>query len=244
LRQLEGDLGTDVAGRVRSLALDAGWLVRLPDKLGERELTRQADLARLVRLAEELDDGRRTGAGFVAELRARFDPGGEAARGVQLLTYHRAKGLEFDAVFLPRLEVGELPSRLARSDEERAEERRLLYVGMTRARHSLALTWSRRPSPLLAELGVTGRVPARAPERRRATTAPPESPLYAALAAWRGRRARVERIPAFRVFHNRVLAAIAGARPTTREELAEVSGVGPAKLDRYGEEVLEVVAAA
>jgi len=245
LRLLEGDDSTDVAGRVRSAALDAGWLLRPPDRLGERELTRQADLARLVRLAEQLDDGARTCAAFVAELRARFDSGGESARGVHLLTYHRAKGLEFEAVFLPRLETGELPSKLARTDDERAEERRLLYVGMTRARHRLALSWSRRPSPLLAELCVDACTPSPAVPRAAPTSTPAaaEGPLYAALSAWRGRRAKSERIPAFRVFHNRVLAAIAGARPATREQLAEVSGVGPAKLDRYGDEVLEVVAA-
>jgi len=249
LRLLDRDESTDVARRVRALAVEAGWLVHPPERLGERELTRQADLARLVRLAEELDDGARTCAEFVAMLRARFDPGGESARGVHLLTYHRAKGLEFDAVFLPRLETGELPSKLGRTDEERAEERRLLYVGITRARHSLALSWSRRPSLFLAELGVdVGKLaPAGGPP---GVARPPavslvetDGPLYAALAAWRGRRARDERIPAFRVFHNRVLAAIAGARPRSRAELAEVSGVGPAKLDRYADEVLEVVAA-
>ena len=96
-----------------------------------------------------------TCAEFAAELRRRFDPGGESARGVHLLTYHRAKGLEFDAVFLPRLDEKELPSKLARTEAERAEERRLLYVGMTRARSGgSSLTWSKRPSPFLAELGV------------------------------------------------------------------------------------------
>ena len=151
LRLLQGEGSTDVAGHVRALAEEAGWLVNLPEKLGERELTRQADLARLVRLAEELDDGERTCDGFAAELRRRFDPGGDAARGVHLLTYHRAKGLEFEAVFLPRLDEKELPSRFARTEAERAEERRLLYVGMTRARRWLTLTWSRRPSPFLTE---------------------------------------------------------------------------------------------
>ena len=155
LRPLERDASTDVARRVRALALDAGWLEVLPDKLGDRELTRQADLGRLVTLAAELDDGALTCAGFAAELRRRFDPGGEGARGVHLLTYHRAKGLEFEAVFLPRLEEKELPSRLARTPGELAEERRLLYVGITRAKRRLAVTWSRRPSPFLAELGVS-----------------------------------------------------------------------------------------
>ena len=56
---LDRDGSTDVARRVRALAVEAGWLEQLPDKLGDRELTRQADLARLVKLAEELDDGAR-----------------------------------------------------------------------------------------------------------------------------------------------------------------------------------------
>jgi ATP-dependent DNA helicase RecQ len=68
--------------------------------------------------------------------------------------------------------------------------------------------------------------------------------LYDALAAWRRARAAQEEVPAFHVFANRVLGAIAAARPRSREELAAVPGVGPAKLDRYGEDVLEVVAAA
>ena len=61
-----------IAERVRAMAVEAGMLYALPDKLGEREQTRQADLARLVRLAAELDDGELTGAGFVTELRQRF----------------------------------------------------------------------------------------------------------------------------------------------------------------------------
>jgi superfamily II DNA helicase RecQ len=51
-------------------------------------------------------------------------------------------------------------------------------------------------------------------------------------------------VPPFHVFHNRVLDAIATAQPRTLDELAAVPGVGPAKLDRYGGEVLEVIATA
>ena len=329
LRLIERDGSSTVAARVRTLAEQAGMLPTLPDKLGERELTRQSDLARLVRLAAEFDDGERSCAEFASELRRRFDPGGQGARGVHLLTYHRAKGLEFDAVFLPRLEEKELPSKLARTAGELAEERRLFYVGLTRARHALALTWSRRPSPFLAELGIESAGAAPPAEKRArddspaaellrrwrreragaegvpayvifpdrtleeilarrpaspaelsavhglgptrlerfgrelyavvkealaagpARPAPPPSPsgaaepgLYAALAAWRRDRSRSDEVPAFHVFPNRVLEAIAEAQPSSREELAEVSGVGPAKLERYGAEVLRVVAAA
>ncbi len=242
LKALERDSSTGVAVTVRRLADEAGLLHAVPEKLGEREQTRQADLGRLVRLAAELDDGELSCAGFVDELRRRFDPGGRSAPGVHLMTYHRAKGLEFDAVFLPRLEEKELPSKLARSDEEVAEERRLLYVGLTRARHFLALTWSRKPSPFLAELGLDRAAAPPAERVRREPVAAADPELYGALAAWRKQRAQAEEIPPYIVFHNTVLAAIADARPSSLVELAGVSGVGPAKLERYGDEVLEIVA--
>src|SRR5262249_44532861 len=89
VRRLEhSDRGAPDA--VRVAALEAGWLEELPDKLGERELVRQTDLARLVALADVFEGD---AAAFVAELRRRFDAGGEGARGVNLLTLHRAKGL-------------------------------------------------------------------------------------------------------------------------------------------------------
>jgi DNA helicase-2/ATP-dependent DNA helicase PcrA len=126
------------------------------------EATRQADLARLRALArgfvEATPDG--DAPAFVEELRHRFTAERDG-RGVQLLTFHRAKGLEFDAVFIPRLIDGELPYRSGRAKADPDEERRLLYVGVTRARHHLFLTWSRegkaKPSPYLAEMGLSRR---------------------------------------------------------------------------------------
>ena len=75
---------------VRRIAREQGMLETIPDRLGEREVTRQNDLARLVKLAEEFEG---TAEDFVAYLEERF--GSKAGRGVHLLTYHRAKGLEF-----------------------------------------------------------------------------------------------------------------------------------------------------
>ncbi|HYZ46936.1 MAG TPA: ATP-dependent helicase, partial [Actinomycetota bacterium] len=80
----------DVARRVRAAAERDGWSEDAGDGVGERELTRQRDLARLVRLAQELDDGNRTLAAFVAAVEERFGAQGEA-RGVNLLTLHRSK---------------------------------------------------------------------------------------------------------------------------------------------------------
>jgi DNA helicase-2/ATP-dependent DNA helicase PcrA len=241
LRFLSGVDSTDVAGRVRTLAEEAGMLHTLPDKLGEREVTRQADLARLVRLAEELDDGELTCAGFVAELRRRFDQGGDGARGVHLLTYHRAKGLEFEAVFLPRLDDKELPSRLARWPEEQDEERRLFYVGITRAKRFLAVTWSRRPSPFLAELGIELRpaaagAPPRGEERPR-----DRSPAADVLRRWRLARAQAEGVPAYVIFPDRTIEDLLARRPTSSADLAAIHGLGPGRLGRFGNELYAAV---
>jgi DNA helicase-2/ATP-dependent DNA helicase PcrA len=213
---------------VRGAALDAGWLESPPDRLGEREQVRQQDLARLVALATEFDGDAAT---FVADFRERFSPGGDAAHGVHLLTYHRAKGLEFAAVFLPRLQEKELPSKQARTADEVDEERRLLYVGITRAKRVLWLSWSGKPSRFLRELGA-----------RRADVQPQEwSESALRLKEWRLQRARADNVPPYVVFHDSVLRAIAAVRPATLGELAQISGVGPAKLERYGEEVLALV---
>ncbi|MBV8078824.1 MAG: ATP-dependent DNA helicase UvrD2 [Actinobacteria bacterium] len=236
LRLLEHDDSLQVAIRVRALAEEAGWLVHPPDRLGERELTRQADLARLIRLAEEFDDGARTCAEFVVELRRRFDPGGESARGVHLLTYHRAKGLEFDAVFLPRLDAGEMPWKLARSPAEIAEERRLLYVGMTRARVHLSLSCSRRPSAFLAELGVGAQ-----PHAKPASRVRDSSPAAESLRRWRLERARSEGVPAYVIFPDRTIDEILARKPGSESELAAIHGLGPARLSRFGRELFGAV---
>jgi ATP-dependent DNA helicase RecQ len=68
-------------------------------------------------------------------------------------------------------------------------------------------------------------------------------PAFSALKEWRASRARQDEIPAYVIFHNTTLAEIAERRPRTLGELALISGVGPAKLERYGEEVLRVLAA-
>ncbi len=241
-RRLERAGGADADKAVRAAALEAGWLEQIPDKLGERELVRQTDLARLVSLAGIFDG---TAAEFVADLRRRFDSGGEAARGVHLLTLHRSKGLEFDAVILPRLEEKELPSRQARTSAELAEERRLLYVGMTRAKDVLWLTWSGKPSRFLAELGVAATRPLGDPKPAKGKFVPTAGSdgLYHELAVWRRARADEDEVPPYVVFDNKTLDAIARTRPRTLNDLAALPGVGPVKLERYGDAVLALVGA-
>jgi DNA helicase II / ATP-dependent DNA helicase PcrA len=213
---------------------------------------------------------------FLGELerRAATERAG-GADGIDLATFHRAKGLEWDAVYLPMLEEGSLPIRQALDDDDAIEEeRRLLYVGITRARVDLALSWAdqretrgrdtrRQPSRFLAGLVPRRSGPAGGRESRDGRTSgggrtgsvivlpdgfdPPrsregDSPLLAALRKWRTGRARADGVPAFVVAHDTALASIAEAHPTTLAALRRVKGMGPAKLEKYGPEILAVVA--
>lgn len=96
-------------------------------------------LWRAVALGEEADLSRAAGKGW-------------ESGAVRLMTLHAAKGLEFPAVFVAGLRAGELPLQRPNRPADLAEERRLLYVGMTRAREELILTVGGDPSPFLADL--------------------------------------------------------------------------------------------
>ena len=172
---------------------------------------------------------------------------------MNLLTYHRAKGLEWDAVYLPALDEGLLPIRQAKEDEEVAEERRLLYVGITRARRFLALSSSsRRPSRFLEALEPprpkAGRPAGRSEGRVRvlpgapvAAAAVPDDRLLEALRRWRRERASADNVPVYVVAHDTTLAEIVDVHPRSLPALRRVRGMGPTKLERYGPEILAVI---
>jgi DNA helicase-2/ATP-dependent DNA helicase PcrA len=239
-----------------------------PDPTSERA----AHVTALTRLGREyLDDEPGAGSieGFRAYLAAalRDDAPADGEDAVELLSFHRAKGLEFHTVFVTGLERGLVPIAYADSPAERAEERRLLYVALSRAEQRLHCSWSRArtmgtrtvprsPSvwvePIAAATrpgGAAPSPPARAglaTARRRlgaATDAPADDALLGALQQWRRRLAQASGVPAYVIFPDSTLRAVAAARPVTRDALLALPGVGPVKLERHGSAVLELVRA-
>nr|WP_304528754.1 ATP-dependent DNA helicase UvrD2 [Pseudonocardia sp. MH-G8] len=144
-----GPVDAPLVDAVRAVLAPIGLTAEPPS--GAQQRAQWESLLAIVELAEELvaveaaADLRR----FAAELEARADASHPpTVQGVTLASLHAAKGLEWDVVFLVGLVDGTLPIQHADGDDEAIEEeRRLLYVGLTRARRRLSLSWalSRQP---------------------------------------------------------------------------------------------------
>jgi DNA helicase II / ATP-dependent DNA helicase PcrA len=296
--------GSDGSGpmpdEARAVLTAAGWSALPPSGSGAvRE--KWESLQALAMLADELAE-QRPGA-RLAELVAELEERAAAqhaptVEGVTLASLHAAKGLEWDAVFIVGLSDGLMPISLAEGWEAIEEERRLLYVGITRAREHLHLSWararnpggraSRNPSRFLdGLLGQGARMAGRgqgsgqgggrsgsgegagrgsrggrrpsaptscrtcggrldtATERKvgRCSDCPPtyDEQTFQRLRDWRSTIATQDKVPAYVVFTDATLVAIAETLPQDLPGLARVSGVGPAKLDKYGESVLAIL---
>ena len=148
--------GTDASGApgelpaaVRHVLASAG-LTSVPPAARGAVRERWESLAAIAGLADDLAAARpaATLAEFAAELSEREDTGhAPVAAAVTLATMHAAKGLEWDAVLIPGLVEGIMPIVHARTAEAIEEERRLLYVAVTRARVRLVLSWAPARTP-------------------------------------------------------------------------------------------------
>jgi DNA helicase-2/ATP-dependent DNA helicase PcrA len=209
------------------------------------------DLEGLIQVADLHSDP----GGFEPWLRASLESsaGGE---GVRLATVHRVKGREWDRVAVYGANQGLLPHRLSESYEA---ERRVMHVAITRARHRCAvLADAERPSPFLAELkgeakaaatkpapvsvAALGRSTARSREKLDLTNAAPGAVAAdVALREWRKARSDADGVPAYVVLSNRQLEGVAATMPADARELLACEGIGPARLDKYGDEILGVL---
>jgi DNA helicase-2/ATP-dependent DNA helicase PcrA len=276
--------------QVRDVLSSAGWTPVSPATTGAvRE--RWESLAAVVALADELqgDDVSDLSA-FIATLDERASvEHAPTADAVTLASLHSAKGLEWPVVFIVGCSEGLLPLLHAESADQIEEERRLLYVGVTRAARQLHISWahSRQPggratrsmSRFLQYVGggiallstddngqVIKGTPRKSSSRSRkgpgkcricrkglvtaeertigrCRSCPSDinEELFDRLRQWRSAQAKERSVPAFVVFTDATMIAIAEQLPSDLEGLAGIPGIGPAKLDLYGEVLLDLV---
>ncbi|MBS4729104.1 ATP-dependent DNA helicase UvrD2 [Mycobacterium sp. SM1] len=276
---IDGDLPAVVRRTLEPLGLTA------QQPAGVRARERWEALAALAELVDDevAEHPQLDLPGLVAELRARAGaPHPPVVQGVTLASLHAAKGLEWDAVFLVGLADGTLPISHAlahgAASDAVEEERRLLYVGITRARVHLALSWAlsrtpggrqtRKPSRFLNGIAPQTAADRTAPRPRRGrgagsrcricnTTlntpaaillqrcetcaADIDDTLLRRLKEWRLRTAKQQSVPAFAVFTDNTLTALAELRPLDEAALLAVPGIGAHKLQRYGPAVLRLI---
>ncbi|MGQ0431299.1 MAG: UvrD-helicase domain-containing protein [Microthrixaceae bacterium] len=219
-----------------------GSAMTLLDSTGGASGSHLDDLEALLQVADLHPDA----ASFEPWLRRAFHRE-RAEGGVTLSTIHRVKGREWDRVVVFGATEGLMPHRLADDIEE---ERRVLHVGITRGRHRVLVLGDRtRRSPFLGELDGSAarghlRVVARLTVTAAATARTADvGPAGIALRAWRLERSKADGVPAFVVLSDKHLDGIAERHPTSLTELRACPGIGPAKLDTYGEDILEVLGA-
>ena len=268
--RLDPAAGEAFAATVRSLLSGIGWAAEPPAPSGAMR-ERWDSMCALVALADQLvAESARSGVGLVANMEALLSELRERAShqhapsidGVTLASLHSAKGLEWDAVFLVGMSEGLMPISLADTPELVAEERRLLYVGVTRARKRLEVSFARgkvggratrKPTRFLdgnwpQPAGGGADRGGKAPKAARAAKAnaisaldPGELAMFERLRSWRSGEAKASQRAAFTVLPDATLISLAQRRPASLPALAKVPGIGPVKIEQYGEPLLELL---
>ncbi len=270
--------GGTVAQQVRAILAPLGLTEREPEGAQARErwqlLGAVADLAEdLTATVPDLDLH-----GFIREMQRRAESRQPpTVEGVTLASLHAAKGLEWDAVFLVGLVEKTLPisHAIKAGDKQIEEERRLFYVGITRAREHLFLSWSRArqeggrasrertrfldkvlPEPEITDVKPRSKRPSRCRVCGRPLHSATEKTLgrhedcpsgmdeavFEALRQWRLSVARELDVAAYMIFTDATLVAIAEDMPENERDLLNIPGIGPAKLQEFGPQLLEFLA--
>jgi len=228
---------------------------------------RTVALAELRRLAEEylaLDPAAKSNS-FVLWLKSQsqnlYEINDDA---VEISTFHRSKGLEWPVVHVAGLEQGLVPIAHAKDSNAVAEERRLLYVALTRAKDRILCSWAnnrhfsgnkrtRDPSPWLfnieraiqnLEKPLTQKeqiTKVKSARRKKTKNHLPETQQVRELKEWRLSVSRAADVPAFVIFNDETLLNLLEVKPTNLDELLKIKGIGPVKAERYGKEILDLV---
>ena len=244
---------------VRDVLSGVGWAPEAPS--GQAGSERWSNMNAIVGWAD--DSQAQTLPAFVAELDERVAYQVEPDKaGVELATIHAAKGLEWDAVFLVGVAEGLLPISYAKTAAAREEERRLLYVAITRARDLLTVSWARsrgadgrgkrKRSHLLDGIWPEEARVGAPKKRARASTralnqafeeeaSPQAIELFGRLKAWRLEVSRQAGVPPFAVFTDQTLRDIAQAMPKNTTQLRVIRGIGDVKVQRFAAPVLALV---
>lgn len=275
-RQAEQEGGVGPADLMQAVLERLGWREEAPNSQGrQRERWESLDALRaMIREEAQRHDGWTSAqAGQWLQERASWQAS-PVADAVTLSTLHAAKGLEWDRVAIIGVREGLIPFVLSQEEPALSEERRLLYVGFTRARRELRISWAASRGSATRSRFIADQVkgPSAVVNRKRrgATTSksrtcrvcggllhtagerklsrhedcevPYDEELFEALRAWRKSVADEAKVPAFVVFTDATLQAIAEATPSDAAELLRLPGIGQAKVTRYGQGALETIA--
>ena len=178
---------------------------------------------------------------------------------VTLATIHAIKGLEAQMVFVVGCNAPNFPCKgsehpvidmvkIEEYDKEE-EERRLFYVAMSRAKNSLYMTYHGKKPTYFITKGMLEimedekkkKAPKKAKEKISVNMSTISGDLVTKLKNWRGSLAKETGIPAYCILHNKTLTEIAQVMPKTSAELQDIGGLGPAKITKYGDDILQIV---
>ena len=241
-------------GRALGGALREAYAQRGPDDLGawiERVTAEGSTDSVRARVAEAADRYLTLAPGMTfrswVELHSPFDDLEEPDPGdaVDLLTFHGAKGREWQRVMVIGAEHGLVPHTSAVTPAQRDEEARLLYVACTRAREELIVTWAARrndrlsrPSALIAAIADANVDDAIIAPPNPRPPRPTIDPVYAALIDWRRVAARAAQVDPTAICSDESLRAVAQAKPATIEALTALTDLGPLAAARIGPKML------